>query len=108
MLFFFRPIGATADLETCGKIRIWTPKSTWIQKRTDRPKFGVQNADLVVGTDIYQRHCTQKYNGFPELVVLRNGFIVCPQPEVLEQVVDPLQSFVVPEINIYYGVRYIF
>ena len=31
-------------------MRIWTLRSASIQKRTDCPKFEVQNADLVVGT----------------------------------------------------------
>ena len=38
------------DLEKCCKMRIWTPKSASIQRRTDRPKLGVQNADWAVGT----------------------------------------------------------
>ncbi len=48
------------ELEKCCKMRTWTPKSASIQRRTDRQKFGVQNADLVVGTCSLKRACSDR------------------------------------------------
>ena len=38
------------DLEKCCKMSIYLQRSASIQKRTSPPKFGVKNAQLVVGS----------------------------------------------------------
>ena len=46
--------------------------------RTDRPKFGVQNADLVVGTCSYRRACIAAFR--PSEYEPYEGWPACPGP----------------------------
>ena len=43
------------DLEKCCKMSIYLQRSASIQKRTSPPKFGVKNAQLVVGSLLKER-----------------------------------------------------